>query len=68
MKNLVFLETHPPKLLNHGLSLSKLEELLCELGYNDIYDLDGKPIKGLEKTFDYKVMAYRTVVGLKGRE
>ena len=59
---LIFLEIHPPKLLNHGLSLSKLEKLLCELGYNDIYDLDGKLIKDLEKTFDYKVMAYRTVV------
>ncbi len=62
---LIFLEIHPPKLLNHRLSLSKLEELLSDLGYNDIRDLDGKSIIGLEKTFDYKVMAYRTVVRKK---
>lgn len=59
---LLFLEIHPPKLLNHGLDLAKLEKLIYSLGYDSIYDLDGKLIKDLEKIFDYKVRAYRTVV------
>ena len=59
---LLFLEIHPPKLLNHRLSVIKIKELLDELGYKNIYDLDGNIIKEPEKFFDYKVPAYRTIV------
>lgn len=59
---LLFLEIHPPKLRNHGLTVRKLWDLLSDLGYNNIIDLQNKEITNPEQYFDYNVPAYRTVV------